>query len=204
MVDISNFFQFESLDTALADYEHVTLTGGRQAGDLLGLTVSSSGSVATTLQEVRRQIAPRLRHRDSDVGVITAPGFDAEVDIFAGAEVAAARFALRSAIRLTHNLGFTPQAEVVIGEMAVAALRSTGDAASHLAYRLAEADHIEVIRAAITLGRPVRVRRDFVVRCAVLGLGEALNVEHYDPDVSASIAVETWLAEQRAARRLRR
>lgn len=202
MTDTDHFFQFEDLDTAMAEYEHATFIAGRHVGDLLGVTVSAYGSVAGTLHELRRQIAPRLRHRDSNVGVITAPQFDAEADVLTTPQAAAARFALRSAIRLIHSLGFTAHAEVAIGEMAVAALLEAG-CSSHLAYRIAEADHIECIRAAGTLGRPVRVQRNFVVRCAALGLGEALNAEH-DPDVSASIAIETWLAEQRAARRQRR
>lgn len=197
------FFQSESLDVALADCADATLAAARLVGDLLGVTVSSSGSVAATLPELRRQMAPRLRHRDTNVGVITTPAFDAEADVFANPQAAAARFALRSAIRLVHGLGFTPQAEIAIGELAVASLRSAQGDLSHLAFRIAEADHVETVRAALTLGRPVRVQRNFVVRCAVLGLGEALNAEH-DPDVSTSISVETWLAEQRAARRQRR
>lgn len=203
MTDTDHFFQFESLDAALADYEHATLTAGRRVGALLGVTVSSSGSVASTLNELRGQIAPRLRHRDSDVGVITTPRFDAEVDIFASPQAAAARFALCSAIRLAHGVGFTPHAEITIGEIAASALREADGGLSHLAYRIAEADHVESVRAALTLGRRVRVQRNFVVRCAVLGLGEALNAEH-DPDVPASVTIETWLAEQRAARRQHR
>lgn len=203
MTFLDNHLGQQSLNTALAEYDQATLTVGRHVGSMIGVTVSSSGSVAISLPELRRQVAPRLRHHDSDVGVITAPGFDAEADICATPQTAAARFALRSAIRLVHGLGFTPHAEIAIGEMAVAALRSAQGDLSHLAFRIAEADHVESVRAAITLGRPVRVQRDFVVRCAVLGLGEALNAEH-DPDVSASIAIETWLAEQRAARRQRR
>ncbi|MCX2934664.1 hypothetical protein ORI20_30810 [Mycobacterium sp. CVI_P3] len=203
MIDADSFFQFENLDSAIAEYEHATLAAGRHVSELLGITVSSSGSAANTLNELRRQIAPRLRHRDSDVGVITTPGFDAETDIFASPGPAAARFALRSAIRLTHSLGFTSQAEIAVGEMAVAAIRAAGGSTSHLAYRIAEADHIESVRAALTLGRPVRVQRNFVVRCAVFGLGEALNAEH-DADEPASTAIETWLAEQRAFRRHQR
>lgn len=203
MTETENYLQVEDLDAAMAEYEHATLTIGRQVSDLLGIAVSSSGSVAETLPELRRQVAPRLRHRDSDVGMITAPRFAPEADLFARPPAAAARFALRSAIRLTHSLGFTPHAEIAIGEMAVTAIRSAGAGTSHLAYRLAEADHIERIRAAGTLGRPVRVPRNFIVRCAVLGLGEALNAEH-DPGMPSSIAIETWLAERRASRRQHR
>ncbi|MGU3500909.1 hypothetical protein [Mycobacterium sp. C31M] len=203
MTFLDNHFGQQSLDTALSEYQAASLTAGQRVEALLGVTVSSSGSVATTLQELRNQIAPRLRHRDTDVGVISTPAFCAEVDIFTDSQAAGARFALRSAIRLAHSLGFTPHAEIALGQMAVAALRDADSEMSHLAHRLAEADHVERIRAASTLGRPVRVHRNFVVRCAVLGLGEALNAEH-DPQVSTSIAIETWLAEQRAARHQRR
>lgn len=203
MTFLDNHHGQQALDAAISEYQAATLTAGRRVGALLGVTVSSSGSVASTLHELRRQITPRLRHGDSAVGVITTPRFDAEADVFASPQPAAARFALRSAIQLAHNLGFTPHAEIAIGEIAVAALQSAQGDLSHLAFRLAEADHIESVRAAVTLGRPVRTPRNFVVRCAVLGLGEALNAEH-DPEVPASIAIETWLAEQRATRRQRR
>lgn len=198
MIDINHFFQFEHLDSAMAEYERVALAAWHRVGDMLGITGSTSGPVADTLHDLRQQVAPRLRYRDSEFGVITTREFDVEADVFAGSQAAAARFLLRSTIRLAHALDFTPRAEITIGEMAVAALRRTGDMTSHLAYRLAEADHIETVRAAMTLGRPVRVRRDFVVRCASLGLGEALNAEHHD--ASASPEIEEWLAQQRIAR----
>ena len=125
MTETDLFFQSESLDAALADYTHATVASGRLVGDLLGVTVSSSGPVATTLAELRRQVAPRLQHRDTSVGVVTAPAFDIETYTFGTPWAAAARFGLRSAIRLVHGLGFTPHDEITVGEMAVSALRMT-------------------------------------------------------------------------------
>lgn len=51
--------------------------------------------------------------------------------------------------------------------------------------------------AIATLGKHLNVHRDFVIRCAVLGLGDVLNAEH-DPDVPTSVAVEAWLGEAHA------
>jgi hypothetical protein len=200
MADNGNAIGCPDLDTALAEYKSATLTAARQVRELLSVGVAHSGTVATTLHDLRQQAATRLRYDDGDAAVITAPGYDPASDVFASAEAAAARFAVRSAIRLAHDLAFTAQDEVAVGVLAVAAIRSAGKNLSQLAFRLAEADHVEHIRATSTLGRPVRVQRDFVVRCAVLGLGEALNAEH-EPDLPTSVAVEAWLSRTRQHRR---
>lgn len=202
MKDIGNNIGYQSLDAALAEYEASTLAAARHVRELLSVGVAYSGHVATTLHDLRQQAATRLRYDAGEAAVIVASGYDPASDVFTSADPAAARFAIRSAIRLAHDLEFTPQDEISVGVLAVAAIRSVGRNLSQLAYRLAEADHIEHIRAASTLGRPVRVRRDFIVRSAVLGLGEALNSEH-EPDLPTSVAVESWLSQARVRQQRR-
>jgi hypothetical protein len=186
-----------SLDAALADYEHATNTAGEYVSNLLGIEFSSVGEAASTLRDLREQAAVRVNTGRRQSAVLSAPAFDPATALFPRAQSVAARFLLRAANRRAHELGFTARDEIMAGEMAVAAVRFACGGLSPLADRLAWADHVASNQAVATLGKPLNVHRDFVIRCAVLGLGDALNTEH-DPDVPASVAVEAWLGEARS------
>lgn len=186
----------QSLDAAINEYQSATLTAGQRVNDLLSVGVAPLGPVADTLDDLRLQAAIRLRYGTGEAAVIAVREFDPASDVFTAPDAAYARQAVRSAIRLIHGLGFAAHDEVVVGDLAVAAIRSASQNLSQLAYRLARADHVKYIHASNTLGRPVRVHRDFVVRCAVLGLGEALNAEE-EPDLPTFVSVESWLSRAR-------
>lgn len=182
------------LDAAIREYASATIAAGDGVTGLLGVSVFAGGQQAMTLTDLRRQLTT---HRSATnrrmVAFISAPR--EPFALFESSPAAAARLQVRSAVRLTHDVGFTLLDEIAVGEAAYAAIRSYGEL-SPLADQLARADHVLVFDAARTLGRPVAVHRDFVVRCAVLGLGDALNAEQ-EPDIPASVSVETWLSHPR-------
>jgi hypothetical protein len=184
----------QTIDAALAEYKAVTIEAGDDVALLLGIDAGSLDHGTTTLRDLRAAIGLA----DARVPSLAVRMHDRTTALFGSTQADAARSLLRSAIRLTHDWGFTAKDEILVGRTAYFAVSHIGHP-SPLADRLAWADHVAAYEAAATLGRPVRFYRDFVVRCAVLGLGEALNAEH-DPDLSASHVVEAWLGQTRAAR----
>ena len=182
------------LDAAIREYESATIAAADSVAGLLGVSVFGGGQHATTLSDLRRHV--RMHRSVTNRRVVAfVPGPREPDALLENPQAAAARLLMRSAVRLIHDRGFSLLDEIAVGEGAYAAIRSCGDL-SPLADQLAQADHVTVFDAARTLGHPVAKHRDFVVRCAVLGLGEALNSEE-EPDLPASVSVETWLSRAR-------
>ncbi|OBK28887.1 hypothetical protein A5634_19825 [Mycobacterium asiaticum] len=182
------------LDAAITEYGSATVSAAEVVSDLLGVSAFGGGQLATTLVELRQQVSGHQSMTNRRAAALVAAPRDPAA-LFDNPQAAAARVLLRSALRLVHDVGFTLLDEVAVGERAFAAVRSYGEL-SPLADQLARADHITAFDAARTLGRPVGNHRDFVVRCTVIGLGEALNAEE-EPDLPLSVSVETWLSRAR-------
>lgn len=183
-----------AVGVALADYEAATIATANRIQQLPTGTPMSPGHTAATPFGPRCDFAAIARYTPNWRPAVCRTTSGA---LFVNEQAETARLLLRSSVRRTHDLGFGTHDEITLGELAVSAIREVGGGLSHLAYRLAYADHVEYIHAASTLGRPVHARRDFVVRSAVLGLGDALNAEH-EPELPASVPVEVCLAQARS------
>ncbi|AGB22144.1 hypothetical protein Mycsm_01751 [Mycobacterium sp. JS623] len=184
-----------TVDAALREYESATVDAATDVTILLGIGPKQLSQTAPNLRELRTEIV-RLRSELHGIPVTPTRHHDTSGALFGDEEAESARYLLRSAIRLAHDRAYTTRDEMAVGEIAYTAVTVYGGL-SPLATRLAYADHVSAYEAVATLGRPLKVHRDFVVRCAVLGQGEALNAE-YDSDVPASVAVEAWLGEARS------